>query len=202
MLIQKLDEKHLGIVRVFSCVETPETVANLNSKQRRRVLLHSREMDDFLHNEVMSEQEHGTNTTHLLIDNEAEKLVAYISLCADSIPLGVKEREEEMISYSNAPALKIARLAVASSYQRQGFCKKLLRFALRTARNRVKRYCGIVFLTLDCYEHRVAFYEHLGFQRNQIQTFQREYDSPISMRANINALANRVFNSYKVAPSV
>ncbi|MBQ4402153.1 MAG: hypothetical protein II832_08310 [Synergistaceae bacterium] len=52
MLIQKLDEKHLGIVRAFSCVETPEAVANLNSKQRRRVLLLSKEMDDFLHNEA------------------------------------------------------------------------------------------------------------------------------------------------------
>ena len=57
--------------------------------------------------------------------------------------------------------------------------------------------CGIVFLTLDCYEHRVNFYEHLGFKRNQIQTAQRKYDSPISMRANINALANKLFDMKK-----
>ena len=86
MIIQKLAERHSEIVGAFTCVETPEAVANLNSKQRRRVLSHSREMDDFLHNEAMSEQEHGTNTTHLLIDNEADKLVAYISLAADAIP--------------------------------------------------------------------------------------------------------------------
>lgn len=86
MIIQKLAERHSEIVRAFSCVETADAVANLNSKQRRRVLLHSREIDDFLHNEALSEQELGTSTTHLLIDDEAGKLVAYISLCADAIP--------------------------------------------------------------------------------------------------------------------
>lgn len=193
MIIEKLTEKHLTIIKNFSCVEAPEMVKTLNAKQRRRVLLHSMEMDDFLHNEAFLEQELGTNTTHILINEENAEIIAYISLCADAIPLEIQEREEEKMSYSTSPALKIARLAVAAKYQGNGIGKKLIRFAVYIAHEMTK-HCGIVFLTLDCYEHRVRFYEHLGFKRNQIQSVQRNYDSPISMRANLNALANRLFD--------
>ena len=194
MIIEKLTTKHLSIIKSFSCVESPEAVATLNSKQRRRVLLHSKEMDDFLHNEAFSEQELGTNTTHLLISGEDDaEIVAYISLCADAIPLEIQERKEEGMTYSTSPALKIARLAVASKYHSRGFGKQMIRYATYIAHEMTEK-CGIVFITLDCYEHRVNFYEHLGFKRNQIQTSQRNYDSPISMRANLNALANRLFD--------
>ena len=201
MFIETLDKIHSQLVQSFSCVEPPEAVANLNSKQRRRVLLHSREMDDFLHNEAMSEQELGTSTTHLLLNDEATELIAYVLLAADAIPLGLKEREEEKMRYSNSPALKVVRLAVASTYQGKGIGKKMIRFALNTADDIAER-CGVVFLTLDCYEHRVSFYEHLGFQRNQIQTSQRDYDSPISMRANIDKLMKRMSELDNVSPSV
>lgn len=201
MIIQKLAERHSEIVRSFSCIETAEAVAKLNSKQRRRVLSHSKEMDDFLHYEALSEQRLGTSTTHLLLNDDATELIAYISLCADAIPLGMKEREEEDMHYSTSPALKIARLAVASNYQGKGIGRDMVEFALNTADD-MTQYCGIVFLTLDCYEHRVPFYEHLGFKRNQIQTYQREYDSPISMRANIDTLVRRMFNLNDSSPSV
>ena len=194
MNIEKLTTKHLSIIRSFSCVEAQEVVATLNAKQLRGVLLHSKEMDDFLHNEAFSEQELGTNTTHLLINEEDNsEIVAYISLCADAIPLEIQERKEEGMTYSTSPALKIARLAVASKYHGRGFGKQMIRYAAYIAHEMTEK-CGIVFLTLDCYEHRVNFYEHLGFKRNQIQTNQRNYDSPISMRANLNALANRLFD--------
>ena len=48
-----------------------------------------------LHDEALSEQERGTNTTHLLLNDDADGLIAYVSLCADAIPLEVQEREEE-----------------------------------------------------------------------------------------------------------
>ena len=97
------------------------------------------------------------------------------------------------MTYSTSPALKIARLAVATNYHGKGIGKQMIRYALYMA-HVMTAYCGLAFLTLDCYEHRVAFYEHLGFKRNQLQATQREYDSPISMRANLNALAKRLFD--------
>lgn len=196
MIIEKLTTKHLSTIKSFSCVETSESMATLNAKQRRRVLLHSKEMDDFLHEEAFAEQELGTNTTHLLIDEDNAEIIAYISLCADAIPLEFQEREEEKINYSTSPALKIARLAVASKYHGRGIGKQMIRYATYIAHEMTEK-CGIVFLTLDCYEHRVNFYEHLGFKRNQIQTNKRNYDSPISMRANLNLLAKRLFDLNK-----
>lgn len=150
MIIKKLSEKHLALVKSLSCIEAAETVTMFNTKQRRRILLHSREMDDFLHDEAFTEQELGTNTTHLLLSEE--KIIAYISLCADAIPLEIEEREKEGISYSTSPVLKIARLAVATKYQRQGIGKQLIRYAVYVA-HEMTELCGIVSLTLDCYEH-------------------------------------------------
>jgi len=46
----------------------------------------------------------------------------------------------------------------------------------------VRDYSGVVFLTLDCYEHRVGYYERFGFQRNLYQPVVLDYDSPVSMR--------------------
>ena len=54
-------------------------------------------MDDFLHDEAFTEQELGANTTHLLLNED--KIIAYVSLCADAIPLEIEEREKEGISY-------------------------------------------------------------------------------------------------------
>ena len=143
-------------------------------------------MDNFLLNEALSEQSLGTNTTHLLLDDTHSKILAYISLCADTIPLELQERQNEGLHYFTAPALKIARLAVDSDFHRQGLGKKLIRFTTYSA-HKISDICGIVFITLDCYEHRVPFYEHFyehfGFMRNQLQSQKKPFDNPISMRA-------------------
>lgn len=79
------------------------------------------------------------------------------------------------------PALKIARLAVSNKYQGNGIGKSLIQFAAWVG-VKIRDYSGLTFLTLDCYEHRVSFYEAVGFVRNTIQPIQLPYDSPISMR--------------------
>ena len=45
---------------------------------------------------------------------------------------------------------------------------------------------GIAFITLDCYEHRVSFYEAMGFVKNVIQPIILPYDTPISMRLGLS----------------
>lgn len=191
MIYETLSERHLRQVDAFSCIDSPDMLANLNAKVRRRVIKHSKEMEDFLKEEALDEQELGTNTTHLLIDGE--KIVAYLSLCADAIPLEVEERAEEGMTYSTSPALKLARLAVATDYQGQGIGKKMIRYAAYIA-DQLKEQCGIAFLTLDCYEHRVPFYEHIGFKRNQIQPIQLDYDSPVSMRLNLVEFLDSIYS--------
>ena len=57
--IQKLSKKHLPMVNAFSCIETQQYLNQYNSKERRRILKHSKEMDSFLKTEAYTEQEDG-----------------------------------------------------------------------------------------------------------------------------------------------
>ena len=121
--IQKLSKKHLPMGNAFSCIETQQHLNQYNSKERRRILKHSKEMDSFLKTEAYKEQEDGLNTTHLLIDSETGKIAAYISLCNDSIRLDFSEQDKSGYSYTTIPSLKKARLAVTSDYQHHGIGK-------------------------------------------------------------------------------
>ena len=87
LIIRKLSEEHLPMVDAFSCIEKPEMLTQYNAKTRRRIIKHSKEMEDFLKEEAFEEQEKGLNTTHLFIDKESGKIAAYVSLCNDSIGL-------------------------------------------------------------------------------------------------------------------
>ena len=45
----------------------------------------------------------------------------------------------------------------------------------------MKEMSGLAFLTLDCFEHRLSFYESVCFVKNLIQPILLPYDTPISM---------------------
>ena len=181
MHFEKLNERHLPLVDAFCCVESDAILSQYNSDQRRKIKKCSKEMEDFLKNEAFEEQKDGMNTTYLLIDERAEKILGYVSLCADAIKLEQQEREDAHITYPSAPALKIARLAVNTSAMRRGFGKILIGFSAYQAQM-IREYAGVFFITLDCYKHRVSFYESIGFQKNEIQPAQQL----ISMRLSLN----------------
>jgi len=181
LIIRKFSEEHLPLVDAFFCTETPIMLLEYNAKTRKRILKHSNEMEIFLKDEAYEEQEKGLNTTHLFIDTDANKIAAYISLCNDSIGLELEERNDMGLAYTTVPAIKIARLAVASDYQGNGIGKLLIQFSAYMGR-KIKEMSGLAFITLDCYEHRVSFYESIGFVKNLIQPIVLPYDAPISMR--------------------
>lgn len=181
LTIRKLSEDYLPLVDSFSCMDEKRALEKYNSKERRRIIKHSKEMEDFLKQEALAEQEKGLNTTHLFIDTVSEKIAAYVSLCNDSIQLEFEELVEMNLAYATVPAVKIARLAVATEYQGKGIGKSLIMFSAYIGR-KIREISGLTFLTLDCYEHRVSFYEALGFTQNLIQPIVLPYDSPISMR--------------------
>lgn len=186
MIYERFEKRHLLLVDAFSCVESDETLGPFRSQERRKIRKHSQEMDRFLKEEAFEEQELGMNTTFVLLNDEANKIIAYMSLCNDSINLEFQERESAGITYGSAPALKIARLAVDASAARHGIGKQLIAFAAYQAQL-VREHSGIFFLTLDCYSHRVSFYESIGFVKNLIQPVVLPYDSPISMRLGLDS---------------
>ena len=181
MSFERLSEGHLPLVDAFCCVETPEMLKGCKSDERRRIKKHSQEMEDFLKKEAFAEQEQGMSTTYVLLNEDSTQILAYLSLCNDSINLELEEREDAGITYHSAPSLKIARLAVATNMMGQGVGRSLIEYSAMQAYF-IREYSGVFFLTLDCYAHRLSFYEHIGFVKNLRQPVQLEFDSPISMR--------------------
>ena len=191
IIIKRLSMEHLPLVDAFICTEEKEDLKEYSSNIRRRIIRHSKDMEDFLKKEALSDQEKGLNTTHLFIDTDTNKIIAYISLCSDSIRLEFSEKENMNLSYTTVPSIKIARLAVANEYKHHGVGKSLIQFAAYIGK-KIQNECGIVFITLDCYEHRLSFYESIGFSKNLIQPNQREYDSPISMRLGLDNYLQKI----------
>lgn len=195
MTFERLSERHLPLVDAFSCVESNDTLkeSGYTSNERRRIRAHSLEMERFLKEEAFSEQEIGMSTTYLVIDDQ-ERILAYVSLCNDAINLEFEERENAGITYHSAPALKIARLAVDTNFTGNGIGKDLIAFSAYQAQL-IREHSGIFFLTLDCYAHRLSFYESIGFVKNMIQPVVLPYDSPISMRFGLDAYLETLANS-------
>lgn len=177
--IQRLCEDNLNLLNSFTCVESAESLQSLSAKERRRVIKHSKEMDDFLKKEAYYDQEKGLSTTYLFVQNSI--VVAYLSLCNDAIQLDFEEKSDMELTYTTEPALKIARLAVSNSFQGNGFGLEAIQYAILVSQ-KIRKLSGVVFLTLDCYEHRVSYYEKIGFVRNLVQPIELPFDSPISMR--------------------
>lgn len=200
LIIKRLTEEHLPLVDAFFCTESKEELKDYNSKTRRRIRAHSDDMDKFLKNEAFDDQNKGLNTTHLFIDTETNKLVAYISLCNDSIRLELDERSDMNLSYATVPAVKIARLAVSNEYKHKGIGKSLIHFAAYIGQE-VRKVSGLTFITLDCYEHRLSFYESFGFVKNLIQPIQKDYDSPISMRLALDEYLQKVADELDPEPA-
>lgn len=189
--IDKLSKEYLPMTDSFYCTERKEELLDYTAKKRRRIIRHSREMEDFIRREALEDQEKGLNTTHLLIDIDTEKIAAYVSLCNDSIRLALEEREDMKLIYTSVPAIKIARLAVSNEYKHQGLGKFLIQFSAFIGK-KIREVSGLVFITLDCYEHRVSFYESMGFVRNQVQSVELPFDSPVSMRLKMDAFLERI----------
>ena len=52
---------------------------------------------------------------------------------------------------------------------RHDFEKVLIDYSVYIADQINKANAGIKFLTIDCYEHRVSYYEKFGFKENRVQ---------------------------------
>lgn len=181
--IIKLDSKHQEHIDIFTCLNENEEFEGFRSRKKKKFKKHSEEIDAFFKNEALDEQAKFLNTTHLFFMNG--DLAGFVSLCADSLRLDISEKESEDVPYINIPSVKIARLAINATYQRQGVGELLINFAVKTVFE-LRETLGAKFLTVDCYEHRISYYEKLGFKQNVVQRENRQPDSPISLRLNVD----------------
>jgi len=177
-----LDASHSDLLDTFTCVEDDSKFSQLKSKQRKKIREHSFNIDHFLKNESLNEQNMKLNTTHLLINNDVNELVGFVSLCNDSIQLEISERRE--LVYGTVPAIKIARLAISNKYHGNHLGELLVNNAVVKCLE-IRNHSGVKFLTLDCYKHRLSYYKKFGFVQNNIQKYH-EPDLPISLRLDID----------------
>lgn len=181
--LTRLSEQDSPNLVNFNCINEEE-FGDLKSKRRKRIHELSLDMNQFLSTEALVEQLAGLNTTTLLYLDDS--LAAYISLCADTITLADEEQEETKMPYATIPAIKVARLAIDKNFQKQGVGKFLLQYAIYRALEVRNNYCGVKFLTVDCFLHRVSYYENFGFQINVIQADGRQEHHPLSLRLDID----------------
>lgn len=184
---EKLSEANKHMISEFSC---ESDTSGVKSTDRRRIKRHDREIEDFLKDEALDEQNNLFNTTHLLV-NEQNELVGFVSLCNDSLKLADDSRNKFESIYCSVPAIKIARLGISSKFQNMGYGKQLLNYSLYKA-IQVSNISGVAFITLDCYEHRKSYYEKLGFTKTDEQPSPRPYDTPVSMYKHVLTWLNEL----------
>lgn len=196
--IEILNSTHSPLIHSFSCVETATELAGKKSGDRKKIAKRSKEIDDFLKKEALPEQEANLNTTHLFIDRDINKLVGFVSLCNDSIPLNLEERTNQGICYSNVPALKIARLGVSNEFHHNGLGQIIIQYCAFIA-SQMREHSGVTFLTLDCYKHRRSFYEgKFGFViNNAVEEKKTNAQAPISMRLHLTTYLKHIGKQIK-----
>ena len=132
------------------------------------------EYNDYLFRDALRSLNDHIAFTWLLTERATGKTAAYMSLIMDAIKLSGAEKELHRLNYPfrTIPAMKIAKLAVDSS-----FCKKykglgtfMIAGAERLAWACNVTYCAARFLTADAdIEHDkgvLVFYEKNGFTPN------------------------------------
>ena len=119
----------------------------------------SEDLNDFLKNDALSQQNSKLNLTKLVICDDT--IVAYVSLLTDTILLkdirdeDIKQDIKDHLSISSKkrklPAIKIGRLAVDEKYSGKGLGSEILMSVLFNIKNIAENSVGLRFVTVEGY---------------------------------------------------
>ena len=146
--IKLLKPEHAEIVKRFSCGRKDE--------------------DDFLHNDALPSQNARLSETYLLIENQRNKIISYITIAVGSFQLAedrkmgnVRLSDKPYRVYSNhMPCMLIGKLATDANETGKGGATYLIDFAVIKA---LEANLPIPFIALHAYHELVDFYKKLGF---------------------------------------
>ena len=132
------------------------------------------DLDEFVRSDAA--RLHQDNIVRTYLGRYNGRIEGYLSLLNDAVVLETRERKKLALApgaHPIVPALKVARLAVASSFRatHRGLGETLLRFAFVKALD-LARHVGCRLLTVDAYPESVGFYEKLGFVPNRAKPYQ------------------------------
>ncbi len=147
----------------------------------------NRDMNEFLKNDALTGQKLETSKTHLFIHND--RIIGYITTRCDSLKLIPSEKEEhEGLSpkrYKEFPAMKIARLGVEGTLQRQGVGTNILQWGKGFILEKIVPVTGCRFITVDALPEKVLWYEKRGLKKNSHDDYNKKRDT-ISMRLDLH----------------
>lgn len=124
-------------------------------------------LDEFLARYAGQNHRLGLATTHVLVDDEQpSKILGYSSVAMAEVRLESLQPEDQgRLPRYPLPALRLARLAVDTTAQRQGHGEALLGFVIDRARTLRATEVGVCLVVVDALHARAAaFYENYGFR--------------------------------------
>lgn len=135
------------------------------------------DLNDFVRNDCHQFRKEWLAHTLLARIRDAGMIVGFVALVSDSIVLETREKKRLIPFHKQVfhfPAVKVARLAVQTDYQRQGVGGALLDYSVGVAyRMNTDLAVGCRFLTVDAYPKSVSWYERYGFEFNQRENKQK-----------------------------
>ena len=131
ILVEPLSEKHKSHFAGFKSFE--------------------KELEDFLKNDALDNQEKRISKTHLWFYKPTSQLIGYTTLLTDKISLEAELKEEfrqKGINYKSLPALKIGRLCVHDDFLRKGIGTYMLD-SVTFLVHKINEFAGCRFIVID-----------------------------------------------------
>lgn len=128
-------------------------------------------LDTYVRQQAGQHQRDGIATTHVLASDDApERILGYCSLAAAQLNLDdLQPTDRKRLPAYPVPAVRMARLAVATNAQGHGYGALLLGHAVNAA-CAVRETLGVRVLLVDAlHENAAAFYRAHGFRETAAQ---------------------------------
>jgi GNAT superfamily N-acetyltransferase len=140
-----IDKENIGLTGAFSV--NPSSCEN------------SEFYREYLQYTALSDLHAGKNTTHVFIDEDANRIMGFVSLRASAII-----SQGEGGSMTGSPALEVSVLAVDKDYEGQKVGTALIDYVIYQSKELREQYMGLQYIILAADRKAVGFYERMGFE--------------------------------------
>lgn len=126
-----------------------------------------RPLTNFLKRTALKSSRANLTQTYVLKHSGQCHVIAFMTIMCAEIALERAYHIDDKVGadrYEYQPAIRIARLAVATDAQRSGYGKNLVELAINIALDQIQPIAGCRFLILDAKQKSVSFYEAIGFR--------------------------------------
>jgi GNAT superfamily N-acetyltransferase len=122
------------------------------------------DLNSFLKDDAKKYQQERMARTYLT--HYKTNLVGYFTLVNDNISTREVEEEDRQnwFLHSKYPAIKIARLATCSVFERRGIGRNMLKMSVNIALQNISQYSGCRIITVDSKKDALEFYRKYGWR--------------------------------------